>query len=334
MLVNIGLSDLYTGEILEAEGKRYYVLLLIPKVKGKVSNMSVNGEYKGTVRLFDVETGEFISHNKITSELSVSERQMTEEEKESFLVKLKLVQSINNDVNTYVNAKFEDVKNIFHIKEGEKIIINNCTYTNYNRVVTMENGILKTKRVISYNGKMYALEETILSCDNLFVGTKLEEEVYKTTQKTGLTIIDKVNILKEKFLKVKEEYENEKYLTNEKLGIYSLKSLDKNSVKEELRSLYYNLLKSQRIDYMNEENECVYTRYHAIDENVESALNELYSYLVELFDLDENKTVKELLEENYPMVKLSICTNKAEKRKYVRAVLPKLKKNVDRRNSK
>ena len=37
----------------------------------------------------------------------------TEEKKEAFLVKLKLVQSISKDVFTYVNAKFEDVKNIF-----------------------------------------------------------------------------------------------------------------------------------------------------------------------------------------------------------------------------
>ena len=126
MLVNIGLSDLYTGEILESDGKRYYVLLLMPKVRGKVNHMNENGEYRGTVRLFDVDTGEYTkSINTITSELTVSEKQMTEEEKEAFLVKLKLLQSISKDVFTYVNAKFEDVKNIFHIKEGEKILISN-----------------------------------------------------------------------------------------------------------------------------------------------------------------------------------------------------------------
>ena len=83
MLVNIGLSDLYTGEILESDGKRYYVLLLMPKVRGKVNHMSENGEYRGTVRLFDVDTGEYTKNISInTSELTVSEKQMTEEEKE------------------------------------------------------------------------------------------------------------------------------------------------------------------------------------------------------------------------------------------------------------
>ena len=133
-------------------------------------------------------------------------------------------------------------------------------------------------------------------------------------------------MLKEKFLEIKEEYENEKYLTELKLGIYSLKSFDKKAIKEVLSEVYYNTLKSQRVDYINEDNECVFTRYHVIDESVESALNELYLYLVELFDLGEKIQVKESLERDYPMVKLGICRSNAERRKYIRAVLPRLKK--------
>lgn len=327
MLVNIGLSDLYTGEILESDGKRYYVLLLMPKVRGKVHHMNENGEYRGTVRLFDVDTGEYTKNiNTITSELTVSEKQMTEEEKEAFLLKLKLLQSISTDVYTYVNAKFEDVKNIFHIKEGEKILISNCIYTTYNKIVTMESGILKAKKIVKYKDKWYGLEEKNISCENLFVGTKIEEEIYPTTPKIRLKIEDKVKMLKEKFLEIKEEYEKEKYLTELKLGIYSLKSFDKKAIKEVLREVYYNTLKSQRVDYINEDNECVFTRYHVIDESVESALNELYLYLVELFDLGEKIQVKESLERDYPMVKLGICRSNAERRKYIRAVLPRLKK--------
>lgn len=317
MLVNIGLSDLYTGEILELDGKRYYVLLLIPKVKGRVSNMSENGEYMGTVRLFDVDTGEYAKSIYTVTPFSVSEKQMTEEEKETFLVKLKIVQSISKDVYTYVNAKFEDVKNIFHIKEGEKILINNCTYTAYNQVVTMEKGVLKKKKIVKYKEKWYGLEEENISCENLFVGTKLEEEIYPTTPQTGL---------KEKFLKLKEEYENEKYLTELKLGIYSLKSLDTKSIKKAVSDVYYNTLKSQRVEYINEDNECVFTRFHVIDESVESDLKELYLYLVKLFDLGVKIEVKDSLEKDFPMVKLGICRRNSERKKYLRAVLPRLKK--------
>ena len=72
MLVNIGLSDLYTGEILESDGKRYYVLLLMPKVRGKVNHMSENGEYRGTVRLFDVDID--VTQNKAQSLVNYSFR--------------------------------------------------------------------------------------------------------------------------------------------------------------------------------------------------------------------------------------------------------------------
>ena len=318
---NMKLSELYTGQIVENDGIEYYVVLVIPKTKARET---VNGEYVGTVRLFRVDTGEYKNYHNLEENLTVSKNQMTEEEKKTFLVKLQLSERLSKDVNTYVDAKFEDIRNVFHLKEGEKVLVVTGLNNTYYRVMIMENGELIKKTTVAYEGTLYCIEEERVEVDNLFVGKKIEHEIKPTIVKEGIDIQDKVLYLKNKIDKVKETIEKEPKLTNKKLGKYCMRSLDTKRLQLEIKNLYYNELKKVQQDYVNEEGKLVFTKYHSTSEDVTKALEEIYQYLVKVFDINETKTVQEQIKEEYPEVDLVICTKSADKRKQIRQLLPRI----------
>lgn len=313
-------SELYTGQIIESEGIKYFLVLVLPKTKARET---VSGEYVGTVRCFRVDTGEYQNFYTLTDAVE-SKEQMTDDEKTAFLMKLQLSEKIKKDVNTYINAKFEDIKNVYHLKEGEKILLGEDMLTNLYRVIEMEKGKLVESAVATHDGKLYCISRTVIDYDNLFVGKKIDDVIYETTRKDVVDVDEKVKQCKEQLKAFKERVEKETDLTNEKLGKYCIRKVEGKKLKSDIKKLYYNSLNRVKENYYNDKGQVVYVKSHNTDQNVENALGEIKCCIDNLFGKTD-KSVPEQIKEDYPNVKIHVCERSTDIRKQIRSVLPRIK---------
>ena len=313
-------SEVYTGQIVESKGIKYFLVLVLPKTKAR---NTVSGVYIGTVKCYSVDTGEYQNFYYLQDAVE-SKEQMTDDEKTAFLMKLQLSDRIKKDVNTYINAKFEDIKNVYHLKEGDKILINNDLINKMYRVIEMEKGKLVEKSVATYEGKLYCISREVKDFDNLVVGKKIEDVIYETTRKDGVDVDEKVKQLKEQLKAFKERVEKETDLTNEKLGMYCIRKVGGKKLKSDIKKLYYNSLNRVKETYYNDKGQVVYVKSHNTDQNVGNALGEIKCCIDNLFGKTD-KSVPEQIKENYPNVKIHVCERSTDIRKQIRSVLPRIK---------
>lgn len=320
-------SKIRVGTVIKFNNELYYCIPSIPQY-AKESPFCI---YEPRAVAFSLKDAKKIGHTNVAKS-EIYEKQLSETERTSFLMKLKLLGKVDKTIE--VDTSYDSMRNVENLESGKIIVLSNSNI--------LQDGFFKYYLKDEKAGYYVALQKQSENVVRIFLCVLLDdikqyapietvdfdftkEDVTKKSYLTTLlknkliigTYVDSLYQLKvktipqntgyrEKVIKhIVRKYNSVKdlnYLNKEKLGFYCLQCLTPEDIRiviRRYRKMYgpktiYEYYYKDKLFYTLVDK---YKRYEITEE-----LNYLRDFVVNLYGVNPNNDIFELLKQDYPDV--------------------------------